>query len=124
MIHSINMRNLVEALIRVHIFRFTTESTLEKNPTKGRSMRNLSFRTLVFKLRQPVQERSPINVKSVKMLSVAFQVFKPIRKSTVERNHTNMICHVRVIVRGHIYVIIREFLQEKIHTDLRTVGEM
>lgn len=120
--HSINVRNLVKVLVRVHIFRFTTESTLERNPTKGRSVRKVSFRTFVFKLtRWPTAEKSPINVKNVKTPSVGFQVFKPIGEFTIERNRTNIIRHVRVSVRSHIF-IIREFPLERIHTNSRSVG--
>ena len=71
-----------------------------------------------------MQERSPINVKNVNMPSVGFQVFKPIRESTIERNPTSMVRHVRVLVRSYVFIIVTEFLQEKSHTDLRSMGEM
>lgn len=117
------MGSLVKALIRLRVFKFTTETTQEETPIRGESVRMVSLSTLIFRLtRQPMWERSPINVKNVETPSADFQALKPIRESTAGRNRTNTIHRVRVSDRGHIFAIRREPPLERIHTSTRSVG--
>jgi hypothetical protein len=122
MAHLVRMRTSVNIFIRTHVFKFTTESMMAENLTRGRHVRKVPSGILIFQLtRKPRQERSRTNVRNVATASVGFQVFKPIRGCTAERSHTNPMHRVRVSVKGHS-LVIRESLLERIHTNISVRG--
>lgn len=79
--------NSVKTSVRVHIFKFSAETTLEENLIKGGVWEGFHMGLSPSNEPDSLHKReSPINVKNVKTPSVGFQVFKPIRESTVEQN--------------------------------------
>lgn len=90
-----------------------TESTLGSNPTIVKCVGKASCGTCILCSLDEPQGREAIQMRHVRKELHWVHIFKPINKSSVERNPTNILCGGKASYGAPVFLFIRGSTQER-----------